>query len=43
MYITRQSFLETPDGVNRAFTTSQPFLVGSLLVTQGGLTVANYA
>ena len=43
MYITRQSFLETPDGVNRAFTTSQPFLIGSLLVTQGGLTVANYA
>ena len=43
MYVTRQSFLETPDGVNRAFTTNQPFLVGSLLVTQGGLTVANYA
>ena len=43
MYITRQSFLETPDGVNRAFTTSQPFLIGSLLVTQGGLTVSNYA
>ena len=43
MYLTRQSFLETPDGVNRAFTTSQPFQIGSLLVTQGGLTVSNYA
>lgn len=43
MYITRQSFRETPDGVNRAFTTSQPFQIGSLLVTQGGLAVSNYA
>lgn len=42
MYVTRQSFLETPDSINRAFSTGQAFTAGSLIVTQGGLTVANF-
>ena len=42
MYVTRQAFLETPDGVNRAFSTGQTFTSGTLQVTQGGLTVANF-
>lgn len=41
-YVENQTFLETPDGVTRIFTTTQAFLPESLLVTQGGLTVSNY-
>lgn len=42
MYVTRQSFAETPDSINRAFTTGQTFTPGTMIVTQGGLTVSNF-
>lgn len=42
MFLTRQPFVETPDGVRLSFTTSQPFVAGTLIVTQGGLVVSNF-
>lgn len=42
MFVTRQPFLELPDSVRLSFTASQPFIAGTLIVTQGGLTVANF-
>lgn len=42
MFLTRQPFLETPDGIRLSFTTSQPFVAGTLIATQGGLVVPNF-
>ena len=42
MFITNQTFQETPDGLRLAFTTSRPFVLGSVTVFQGGLVASNF-
>lgn len=43
MYATQQTFQETPDNALTIFTTAAAFIVGTVSVTQIGLTLSNYS